>query len=629
MCGITGILSGRSGGETDRDTLARMSRSLFHRGPDDGGQHFEPGIALGHRRLAIIDVSTGQQPLGNEDGTVTIVFNGEIYNFQQLAQELRRAGHQFRTHSDTEVIVHAWEEWGKSCVERLNGMFAFALWDRKRGELFLARDRLGEKPLYYTWLADGTFLFASELKALLTNPLVPRHIDATAVEDYLTLGYVPDPKCIFLGISKLSPAHRMIVRPGERPEPERYWSLEFAPSGGSMDAGALSEELIARLSEATRIRLMSEVPLGAFLSGGVDSSAIVAMMAQLSGEPVNTCSISFGDPRFNESRYAEGVAQRYGTRHYVEQVEMNDFSVIDRLAAIYDEPFADSSAIPTLRVCELARKRVTVALSGDGGDETFAGYRRYRWHLHEEAIRRMLPDGLRRPLFSLLGAIYPKLDWGPRILRAKSTLESIGRSSMAAYLHTVSFTPDRVRLPLYSAAFRAKLDGYHAIESFERHRADAPTSDPLAFVQYLDFKTYLPGDILVKVDRASMAHSLEVRVPILDHTFIEWAASLPSNLKLRGSEGKYLLKKSLGPYVSADTLYRPKMGFAVPLASWLRGPLRERLRQSVLEGRLNESGFFEPRALSRLVEQHLSGRSDHSAALWALLMLEGFLRLRC
>jgi asparagine synthase (glutamine-hydrolysing) len=629
MCGICGIFDTRSGSAIDRETLLGMSRSIVHRGPDDGREHFEPGVALGHRRLAIIDVTSGQQPLTNEDGSVIVVYNGEIYNFQDLVGELLAAGHTFRTHCDTEVIVHAWEQWGEKCVERFNGMFAFALWDRTKQTLFLARDRLGEKPLYYTWLDDDTFLFASELKALLAHPRARRDIDPTAMEDYLALGYVPDPKSIYKGIFKLSPGHRLSVKRGSRAKPESYWDVRFNGHGAVASEPALREELTARLKEAVRIRLMSEVPLGAFLSGGVDSSAVVAMMAQLSSDPVNTCSISFGDPRFNESQYAQMIADRYHTRHHVDQVETDGLELLDNLVGVYDEPFADSSAIPTYRVCQLARRRVTVVLSGDGGDETFAGYRRYKWHMHEESVRNRIPAWFREPVFGALGAAYPKLDWAPRVLRAKSTFQALARNSMEAYFHSVSFTPDHVRLPLYTESFMSQLNEYRAFNTFERHRANAPTDDDLSLIQYLDFKTYLPGDILVKVDRASMAHSLEVRVPILDHTFIEWAAGVSSGLKLRGSEGKYLFKKSLEPYVPEEILYRPKMGFGIPLAAWLRGPLRQRVQDAIGKGALRDSGYFQPRKLEQMVEQHLSGRSDHSASLWALLMLEGFMRLRC
>jgi asparagine synthase (glutamine-hydrolysing) len=383
---------------------------------------------------------------------------------------------------------------------------------------------------------------------------------------------------------------------------------------------------VQRLREAVRIRLMSEVPLGAFLSGGVDSSAIVAMMAGLSSEPVNTCSISFGDPKFNESEYARQVASQFGARHNVEQVDPEDFDLLDQLATVYDEPFADSSAIPTYRVCQLARRHVTVALSGDGGDETFAGYRRYPWHLREESVRSMLPLGVRRSVFGTLGRLYPRIDWAPKYLRAKSTLESLGWDSLQGYFHSVSIIADRVRLPLYSPEFRERLGEYHALELLQTHAERAPRRDPLSLVQYLDLKTYLPGDILVKVDRAAMAHSLEVRVPILDYTFIDWASGLPADLKLHNGEGKYIFKKSLESVLPHDVLYRKKMGFAVPIAQWFRGPLRSRVRDALLGPELSGTGIFQRPWIETLLDQHQSGSRDHSAALWALLMFGSCVR---
>jgi asparagine synthase (glutamine-hydrolysing) len=368
------------------------------------------------------------------------------------------------------------------------------------------------------------------------------------------------------------------------------------------------------------------VPLGAFLSGGVDSSAVVAMMAGISAEPVNTCSISFGDRDYDESRFAQQVAERYRTNHRVERVDPDDFSLVDRLAWLYDEPYADSSALPTYRVCELARRQVTVAMSGDGGDENLAGYRRYRWHTYEERVRSLLPLALRRPLFGLLGRVYPKLDWAPKVLRAKSTLQALARDSVEGYFHSVSILGDPLRARLFSPSFRRELAGQAAVDVMRRHAAQAPTDDPLSLVQYLDFKTYLVGDICTKVDRASMAHALEVRSPFLDYELVEWLSSLPPGLKLHGREGKYLLKTAMEPHLPNDIMYRPKMGFAVPLASWFRGPLRERLREAVLGPRMLDSGYFEPRFLTTLVDDHQSGVNDHSAALWSLLMFEGFLR---
>jgi asparagine synthase (glutamine-hydrolysing) len=626
MCGIVGIFDTRGERPIDRDILQGMNDSQRHRGPDGDGLHLEPGVGLGHRRLAIIDVATGQQPLYNEDGSVGIVYNGEIYNFQELTRELIAAGHRFRTHSDTEVIVHAWEEWGADCVRRFSGMFAFALWDRNRRTLFLARDRLGKKPLYYSLLDDGLLVFGSELKSLLVHRNLRRRIDPLAVEDYFAFGYVPDPRTIVADVHKLPPATTLeVVRGRPLPGPREYWQLEFRPRSNGSEAQYASE-LVSQLRDAVGKRLISEVPLGAFLSGGVDSSAVVSQMAQLSDKPVTTCSISFGDPRYDESQFASLVAERYRTDHSVRRVESDDFALIDKLIDVYDEPFADSSALPTYRVCQLARERVTVALSGDAGDENLGGYRRYKWHVYEERVRRRLPLGLRRGVFGVAARLYPKLDWAPRVFRAKSTLEALARDSMEGYFHSVSVVGDALRARLFSEGFRRQLQGYNAIEVFRAQARGAPRNDPLALVQYLDFRTYLPGDILTKVDRASMAHSLEVRVPMLDHAFVEWAATVPSDLKLRGAEGKYLLKKAMEPYVPHEVMYRPKMGFAVPLAAWFRGPLRERMRQAILGGSLEAGGIFDTRSLRDLVEQHQAGRRDHSAVLWALLMFDGFQR---
>jgi asparagine synthase (glutamine-hydrolysing) len=626
MCGIVGILRTRDRHAIERDVLERMNASQFHRGPDEGGIHLEPGLGLGHRRLSIIDLSTGQQPLYNEDGTVCVVFNGEIYNYQELIPELTRLGHTFRTRSDTEVIVHAWEAWGAQCVERFRGMFAFALWDRNRDTLFLARDRLGVKPLFYALLPDGSLVFGSELKALVAHGELPTEIDPHAVEEYFALGYIPEPRTIYRGTFKLPPGHTLIVRRGaDVPAPAEYWDLPFTLDSKLSDAEA-REELLARLRESVRLRMISEVPLGAFLSGGVDSSAVVATMAGLSQEPINTCSISFRDPAYDESKYALTVAERYKTRHFVDEVDSDDFDLIDTLAGLYDEPYADSSAIPTYRVCQLARRHVTVALSGDGGDESFGGYRRYRMHLMEERLRSPLPLAIRRPVFGLLGAVYPKADWAPRVFRAKTTFEAIARDSVQAYFHSMSIIRDPFRRRLYSDRLRKELAGYSALQVFERHARRANHEDPLALIQYLDLKTYLVGDINTKVDRASMAHSLEVREPLMDHPLVEWLATLPSSLKIRSGEQKYLLKKSMEPFLPDDVLYRPKMGFAVPLAAWFRGPLRQRVRDAVLGSRLLGTGFFDAAQLRHLVEAHQSGARDYSAPLWALLMFDAFLK---
>ena len=626
MCGITGLFDTRGERSIDRGVLARMNDSQHHRGPDEGSLHVEPGVGFGHRRLSIIDIATGQQPLFNEDRSVVIVFNGEIYNYQSLIPELQTLGHVFHTKSDTEVIVHAWEAWGVRCVDRLRGMFAFALWDRNQQTLFMARDRMGVKPMYFAALDDGWLLFGSELKSVLAHGSLPRDLDPLAVEEYFALGYVAEPRTVFKLARKLEPGHTLTWRRGEKaPVIREFWDVRFT-GGSPIELDAACDELRARLSESVRLRMIAEVPLGAFLSGGVDSSAVVATMAGLSDEPVNTCSIGFDVKAYNEAEFAQMVADKYHTRHHVETVKSDDFDLIDILARLYDEPYADSSAIPTYRVCQLARKHVTVALSGDGGDETFGGYRRYRQHLMEERMRAAMPAGLRRPLFSLLGRAYPKADWAPRVFRAKTTFEAMARSAVEAYFHSVSILRGPMREQLFSDKFKRELGGYDAIEVFRHHASRAQTDDPLSLIQYLDTKTYLVGDINTKVDRASMAHSLEVREPLMDHELVEWLATLPTSLKIRGQEGKYLLKKAMEPLLPDDILYRPKMGFAVPLASWFRGPLRQRVRDAILGARLAETGWFDRNYLQHLLDAHQAGTRDYSAPLWTLMMFEAFLR---
>jgi asparagine synthase (glutamine-hydrolysing) len=633
MCGITGIFDTRAGSAISHAVLQRMNDSQLHRGPDEGSLHMEPGLGFGHRRLSIIDIATGQQPLFNEDGSVVVVFNGEIYNYQSLIPELQAAGHVFKTKSDTEVIVHAWEEWGDKCVERFRGMFAFALWDRNQSKLFLARDRLGVKPLYYAVLDNGVLLFGSELKSLMayqgaggSATQLRRDIDPLALEEYFALGYVAEPRTIFKQARKLPPAHTLVIRRGEPVgEPHRYWDVRFTQDSRISEQEA-SDELVRRLKESVQLRMISEVPLGAFLSGGVDSSAVVQAMAGLSSTPVNTCSIAFDDPAYNESEFAKMVADRYATNHRVETVKSDDFGLIDTLARLYDEPYADSSAIPTYRVCQLARKHVTVALSGDGGDETFGGYRRYQLHMMEERMRAALPEGVRRPVFGLLGRLYPKADWAPRVLRAKTTFQGMARTSVEGYFHSMSLIREPLRSRLYSPALRAQLGGYSAFDVFERHAQRAGTDDPLALIQYIDTHTYLVGDINTKVDRASMAHSLEVREPLMDHELVEWAATLPSAMKLQGRNGKAFFKKAMEPHLPSDVLYRPKMGFAVPLARWFRGPLKQRVRGALLQGPMLDGGWLNADVVRQLVTEHESGRHDHSTPLWSLLMFDAFLR---
>ncbi|MDA5193608.1 XrtA/PEP-CTERM system amidotransferase [Govanella unica] len=628
MCGLVGIFDTRGTRSFDRGQILRMNDRIAHRGPDDFGTHLEPGLALGHRRLAIIDLSpAGHQPMENDAGDLVIVFNGEIFNFMEVRAELEALGHRFRTHSDTEVILHGWTEWGEKCLDRFRGMFAIVLWDRKQEVLFLARDRLGIKPLYYAQMADGRIAFASELKSLLEIPDLPRDLDPMAVEDYFAYGYIPDPKSILKSVRKLAPGHLMLQRRGASHATSRpYWDVTYKADPRLNSHEAVKEALIPLLQDAIRLRLVSDVPLGAFLSGGVDSGAVVAMMAGMMSDPVNTYAIGFEHRDYDERRYAQEVADRYHTRHTTRVVNPDDFDLVDHLAALYDEPFADSSAMPTYRVCGLAREHVTVALSGDGGDELFAGYRRHRWHSYEQGVRDRLPLWLRRPVFGTLGKLYPKLDWAPKVLRAKTTFESISYTAAEAYFNSVSVLPNRTRPKLFSSAFRSSLQGYNALSVLRGVMDNAPVEHELSRVQYADLKTYLPGDILTKVDRASMAHGLEARVPLLDHKFVEFTATIPPELLLDGRQGKMAFKKSLEPYLSHETLYRDKMGFAVPLESWFRGPLKDKIRQAVQSPVLADSGFFDQRYLTRLVDEHQSGRSNHSASLWAILMFQSSLK---
>ena len=619
MCGIAGIIQTRTGGPAPDARIARrMTDALVHRGPDDGDVHAAGPVALGHRRLSIIDVAAGHQPMFNEDGSVCVVFNGEIYNFAEVADELKKAGHVFRTRSDTEVIVHGWEQWGERCIERFRGMFAFVLWDARQRVAFLARDRLGVKPLHWALLPDGQLLFGSELKALMAHPALAREVDPCAVEDYFALGYVPDPKTIYKAARKLPAAHTLTVTVGRPlPAPARYWRPVYEPKSGLTEAAAL-EELDALLDESVRLRMIADVPLGAFLSGGVDSSLVVAKMSGMTPEPVQTFSIGFDEPQYDETRYARLVAERWRTDHHVRMVSMDDLAIVDQVLAAYDEPFADSSALATWRVSQAARERVTVALSGDGGDEAFGGYRRYRLHVAEEAVRRRLPEGLRRIVFGAAGHLYPKADWLPRPLRAKTTLQSLSRSSVQAYGRSMSAVPAHLRAALYTPQFRRELGGYDASQVFEDAARGFEGGDPLDLLQHIDLQTWLSGDINTKVDRASMAHSLEVRDPLLDHRLIEWAARLPQHWKTTPTQGKIVLRRAVEKLVPREALDRPKQGFSIPVDRWFRGPLR-----ATLTARLDNAGsalsqVLQPGAVRDLLDAHASGRSNHDRALWSI-----------
>jgi asparagine synthase (glutamine-hydrolysing) len=642
MCGIAGVLH-RNGDKVDRELLVRMTRTLTHRGPDEEGYFINastppvwgsadlqgagapfrgsidggPGNAgFGHRRLSIIDLSSGQQPLSNEDGTIWVTFNGEIYNFQALVLELEAKGHRFRTRSDTEVIVHAWEEWGEQAVTRFRGMFAFAVWDQPRQLLWLARDRVGKKPLYYL-LDDDRLIFASEIKAILEMPGVSRDLDLSAVSDYFSLLYVPSPKTAFRAIRKLPPGHQMVVG-RDRVEITSYWDLSFH---ARTDVGErrIIEDLLGLLDEATRLRMISDVPLGAFLSGGVDSSAVVAMMATASREPVVTNSISFGLAKYDEAQYARQLADLYRTNHNEFHVTPEAARVVEKLSWHYDEPFADSSAVPTFYVSETARRRVTVALSGDGGDENFAGYRRYHMDMKENFVRGLVPAALRGPVFGTMGRLYPKADFLPRVFRGKAFLSNVARDPVEAYFVSIGVFHDEEKRQLFAGDVVRDIGGYRTADLFRDVYTRAPASDHLSRIQYLDIKTYLCEDILTKVDRASMAVSLEVRCPLLDHRFMEYAAGIPSRLKLVGREGKHIFKRALARHVPSEILYREKMGFAMPVAEWLRRDLRDYGRALLLEGK-GTLEYLNRHQVERLWKEHGAGLRNRSTELWTIMM---------
>ncbi|OCC23160.1 asparagine synthetase B [Croceicoccus estronivorus] len=626
MCGIAGIFHCGTPKPVEASRVERMCDALMHRGPDGAGVWTAPGVGLGHRRLSIIDLEGSSQPMVSADGRSVIVFNGEIYNFRELRRELMSSGSEFRTDGDTEVILAAWGRWGPDCLSRLDGMFAFALYDLKDRTLFLARDRLGVKPLFTASLSDGSVAFASELKGLLAHPLLRREIDPMAVEDYLAWGYVPDHRSFLKGVEKLPAGHYRLLRHDREPSlPVKWWDISFVDRRKGTEAD-LSAELLHLMRQSVTSRTVADVPLGAFLSGGVDSSSVVALMAEASAQPVRTCSIGFDVAALDESSYAAKVANLFGAEHRSRIVGADDFREIDRLAKMFDEPFADASALPTWRVCELARETVTVALSGDGADEAFAGYRRQVFQAREDLVRRILPGPLRQGVFGRLGAAYPKADWLPRPLRAKTTLLSLADSGEGAYARAVGITPPELRQQLYSPDFLAMRGDYRAETPFIEMMRGAPARSGLDRAQYADLKFWLPGDILTKVDRTSMAVGLEAREPLLDHRLIEFAASLPHRMRLRGMQGKWLVKRTMRRYLPDDILYRPKQGFVTPVSAWLRGPLADHARAIATGPSLHRTGWFDGRRISQIAEDHIAGRSDHGRLLWQFVMLDSAIR---
>ena len=624
MCGIAGIFYPGTPKPVEPNRILAMIAAQAHRGPDGDGIWTAPGVGLGHRRLSIIDLEGSPQPMS--DGSLTITYNGEVYNFAELRDALIAKGAIFRTTGDTEVLLHAWRAWGPSMLDRLNGMFAFAIHDSAAHTLFLARDRLGVKPLHYVELADGSLAFASELKGLLAHPQLRRVPDLHAVEDYLALGYVPDDACIVAGVKKLAAGHFLLVERGRPvPPPRRWWDIDFS-NRATGSAKALGEELVDRMRAGVRSRMVADVPLGAFLSGGVDSSAVVALMAEASPKAVRTCTIGFDEAGHDERGFATTVARRFATDHRERVVQSGDVSLIDTLVASFDEPFADASALATYQVCALARESVTVALSGDGADEALAGYRRYKFQSAEERIRGLLPAHLRADIFGTLGRWYPKADWAPRPLRAQSTLLALARDGGEAYARSVGVTAPELRMQLFTPSARAALGDYAAEDRYVATMANAPARDAIDRAQYADIKHWLPGDILTKVDRTSMAVGLEAREPLLDHRLIEFCATLPATMRLRHGEGKWLMKKAMEPYLPREILYRQKMGFVTPISAWFREALAGEAIALAKSRTLGETGWFDMATIARIADEHRMGRAEHGRTLWQFVMLERSMR---
>ena len=615
MCGIAGFAGAPGSVGTSNEAAALvhgMCGVIRHRGPDDEGVHVESGVGLGMRRLSIIDLSTGQQPIHNEDRTVWVVFNGEIYNYRELRAVLERAGHRFYTSSDTETIVHAYEEWGEAAFERLRGMFGIALWDRRNATLLLARDRAGQKPLYYSE-SGGRLYFGSEIKSILVAGGADGRIDLAALDHYLTWLYTPRDGSIFEGVRKLPPGHllrwsngRAAVRP--------FWTLPVEETFSGSDAEA-ADALHGVLRSAVRSHMVSDVPLGAFLSGGIDSSLVVALMAEASDRPVKTFSIGFDEPQFDELEHARKVATHFGTDHHEFVVRPDAVAILDRLIQHFDEPFADSSAIPTWYVCEMARRHVTVVLSGDGGDELFGGYDRYLPHPRVAAFDRLPIPGKSQ----LAAAVWPALAHGTR---GKNFLRHVSRDARGRYLDASAFFQPDEKEALYTPDVRARVNPHAAERALAVHFEDLASLPFGSQMMKFDFRTYLPEDVLVKVDRMSMAHSLESRVPLLDNEVIDFAARLPLAMKVRDGRRKVLLKEVAGRLLPHDIIHRRKQGFGVPVGVWFRGTLREIFGDVLGSRRVRERGYFQQPFVDRLLREHLAGTRDHTMRLWQLVILE-------
>jgi len=624
MCGIAGIVDLKATRDVNRRALERMTEALAHRGPDGEDYFLAPGVGFGHRRLAVIDVEGGAQPFHTRERGCVLSFNGEIYNYRELSQALTAKGFTPRTRSDTEILAEGWARQGADVVHNLRGMFALSFWEPDTRRLTLARDRLGERPLYYAKTNDGFLLFASEIGALIASGMIAQDIDPEAVADYFFYGYVPDPKTIYRGVYKLPPAHILTVETDGALNLQRYWRPTFAPREGlTLHGGA--RRLLEEIDSAVAAQTVADAPLGAFLSGGIDSAAIVASMHSAGGALV-TCTVGFDESANDERKAARELAAKFNATHHEQSADLDAMPLIDDVAAAFGEPFADSAAFPGYILAKETRRHVTVALSGDGGDELFAGYRRYPFFLGEEQARRLAPHALRRAVFGPAGALYPKLDWAPRPVRFKTTFQALAQSRAEGYAAAVAINlPHRARAMLHPD-LRRTLNGYRPQDVIASAMAEAETQDDLSLAQYADLMTWLPGRMLTKVDRMSMAHGLEVRPPLLDHQLVEWAGGLPPEFKLHQGKRKVILKEALAPRLGWDYLNRPKQGFEAPISAWMRRETENPLHRLNASRRWRDSGLLNEAAIDNMVRKHQSGAVDCTQELWSVIMFDAFLR---
>jgi asparagine synthase (glutamine-hydrolysing) len=620
MCGICGVFLHENGFEMDASILKRMCDTITHRGPDDEGFYYNEQVFLGNRRLSIIDLEYGHQPMTNEDQSIWLVFNGEIYNYPEIRNRLIQKGHVIRTNSDTEVIIHAYEEYGEACAAELNGMFAFALWDNNLKQLVIARDRVGIKPLYYTD-QGGRFIFGSELKAIRAVPGLQLEVDPGAIDQFLTLEYIPGPKTIYKNVHKLPPGHTMTVRSGHT-QISCYWEIPQSPIH---EREEVCIEIVRELlQDSVKMQMLSDVPLGAFLSGGIDSSAVVALMARSSSETIRTFAIGFEDNSYNELDYARNIASQFHTLHHEEIIQPNILHLIEPLVSQFDEPFADSSIFPTYLVSKMASREVKVVLSGDGGDEVFGGYDTYLAHRLEHYYYRLIPKPLRMRTFpAIMDQIPPRPSKKGWINKAKRMVEGGSFSPTLRHARWMVFMTEAYRQNLYQPDFHHSLNGSHNVQAFlERQFEQARNLDFLAQSQYADIKTYLVDDILVKVDRMSMAASLEARVPLLDHRLIEFALNLPDPMRIRFRRTKVIFRKAMQGILPPKIIEKHKQGFSIPIKHWLRGPLKPMMTDLLSPDMIRRRGYFDPNTVSLWVNEHLKGTVNHSHRLWSLMILE-------